>query len=172
MCIRDRIGLVPEDRKNQGVLIEQSIRVNTTLTSLGRVSKMGIIKHKKDKEFSKKILAELATKYASVEDNVSSLSGGNQQKIALAKWLAADCQCMILDEPTRGVDVGAKAEIYKNINKLAESGMAIIMISSEMEEIINMCDRVMIMRQGKIVGELEKNEMTENNLIKLSMGVR
>ena len=167
-----KIGLVPEDRKNQGVLIEQSIRVNTTLTSLGRVSKMGIIKHKKDKEFSKKILAELATKYASVEDNVSSLSGGNQQKIALAKWLAADCQCMILDEPTRGVDVGAKAEIYKNINKLAESGMAIIMISSEMEEIINMCDRVMIMRQGKIVGELEKNEMTENNLIKLSMGVR
>ena len=79
---------------------------------------------------------------------------------------------MILDEPTRGVDVGAKAEIYKNINKLAESGMAIIMISSEMEEIINMCDRVMIMRQGKIVGELEKNDMTENNLIKLSMGGR
>ncbi len=171
-AVKMRVGLVPEDRKNQGVLLDQSIRINTTMTSLRKVSKAGIIHHKKDSIYAREILKKLATKYASLEDQVSSLSGGNQQKVALAKWMAADCECIILDEPTRGVDVGAKAEIYSVINELAEAGIAIIMISSEMEEIINMCDRVMIMRQGRIVGELDKNELTEGNLIQLSMGVK
>ena len=111
------------------------------------------------------------TKYGGLEDPVSSLSGGNQQKVALAKWLAANCQVIILDEPTRGVDVGAKSEIYSIINSLAQDGAAVIMISSEMEEIINMCDRAVVMRQGIVTGELDKKELNEQGLIALAMGV-
>ncbi|MBC5649212.1 sugar ABC transporter ATP-binding protein [Christensenella tenuis] len=170
-AVRHGVGLLSEDRKQQGIVIERTIRENTTLTSLGKVSKFGIINHKKDKEFTRDILARLTTKYGDMEDSVSCLSGGNQQKVSLAKWLAADCEVIILDEPTRGVDVGAKAEIYKNINDLAEAGVAVIMVSSEMEEVINMCDRVVVMRQGKVVGELEKKDMNDKNIIGLSMGV-
>lgn len=167
-----KIGLLPEDRKNQGVLLEQSIRINTTLTSLDKICRFGIINKKKDKSKAKKELANISTKYGKLDDHVLSLSGGNQQKVALAKWLAADCECIILDEPTRGVDVGAKAEIYKCINRMADEGIGIVMISSEMEEIINICDRVIVMRQGEIVGELGKDEIHEQNLIKLAMGVK
>lgn len=171
-AVKSGLGLLPEDRKREGVLLKQSIRVNTTLSALKSVKRgMGIINKTKDKKTTERILAQLATKYGSMEDPVSSLSGGNQQKVALAKWLAADCKCIILDEPTRGVDVGAKVEIYKNINDLAAQGVAIIMISSEMTEIIGMCDRTLVMRQGVIAGELNKNELTEEHLIKLSMGV-
>ena len=120
----------------------------------------------------REVLKNIQTKYGDTEDNASSLSGGNQQKIALAKWIAADCKCIIFDEPTRGVDVGAKTEIYKVMNTLAENGVAVIMISSEMPEIIGMCDRVMVMRGGKIAGEVSKNELSENSLIKFAMGVK
>ncbi|MEF9916710.1 MAG: sugar ABC transporter ATP-binding protein [Lachnospiraceae bacterium] len=171
-AIDSGFGLLPEDRKKQGLLLEQSIRMNATLASLRKITnKLGIINHKKEKEYVKTLLASVSTKYGSAEDNVNSLSGGNQQKIALAKWLSADCKCIVFDEPTRGVDVGAKTEIYKIINSLAESGVAIIMISSEMPEIIGMCDRAIIMRQGEIAGELDKSELAENNLIKYAMGV-
>ncbi|MEA5004164.1 MAG: sugar ABC transporter ATP-binding protein [Christensenella sp.] len=171
-AVKNKLGLLPEDRKQQGVLLSQSIRINTTLSSLRKVEKApGWIDKKKDISVTEQILKQLSTKYGSMEDDVSSLSGGNQQKVALAKWLAADCECIILDEPTRGVDVGAKVEIYKNINDLAAQGTAIIMISSEMEEIIGMCDRAIIMRQGRVVGELQKDELSENNLINLAMGV-
>jgi len=170
-AIKNGLGFLPEDRKHQGLLLEQSIRMNTTLASMSKVKKFDIINHKKEKEYVKELLASIATKYGSTEDNANSLSGGNQQKVALAKWVAADCKCIILDEPTRGVDVGAKTEIYNIINQLAESGVAVILISSEMTEIIGMSDRVIVMRQGRISGELDKSEMTEDNLIKLSMGV-
>ena len=102
---------------------------------------------------------------------VSSLSGGNQQKVAISKLLASDCKVLILDEPTRGVDVGAKIEIYKIINSLVDQKYAVIMISSEMIEIIGMCDRAIVMRSGRIAGELKKDELTEQNLINYSMGV-
>ena len=107
-----------------------------------------------------------------MEEPVSTLSGGNQQKVALAKWLGSECKILIFDEPTRGVDVGAKVEIYKIMNRLAEEGAAIIMISSEMPEIIGMSDRVIVMREGRVTGELNKQELNEENLIKLSMGVK
>ena len=171
-AVKKGLGLLPEDRKQQGVLLEQSIRVNTTLSALRKITQLlGIINFQKDKKLAEDVLAELATKYNSIEDNTSSLSGGNQQKVALAKWLVADCKCIILDEPTRGVDVGAKVEIYKNINDLAEQGVANVMISSEMTEIIGMCDRALIMRQGMVVGELDRSELAEDRLIRYSMGV-
>jgi ribose transport system ATP-binding protein len=117
------------------------------------------------------LVEKLQIKLRSPQDNCSSLSGGNQQKVAISKLLGADCKVLLFDEPTRGVDVGAKIEIYKIINDLVGEGYAIIMISSEMQEIIGMCDRVAVMRSGEIAGELTKDEITEENLINLSMGV-
>ncbi len=172
-AVKNKLGMLPEDRKNEGVLLEQSIRMNVTLAALDKVTdKTGfIIKRKVEKEFVENILKSIQTKYASIENDVSSLSGGNQQKIALAKWIAADCKCIIFDEPTRGVDVGAKVEIYKVINQFAENGIAVVMISSEMPEIIGMCDRVYVMRNGLISGELAKEELSEDQLIGLAMEV-
>ena len=170
-AVKKGLGLLSEDRKNEGVLLNQSIRINTTLSALSKVTRSGWLNMSKDKALAGKVLDELTTKYASLEDNTSSLSGGNQQKVSLAKWLVADCKCIILDEPTRGVDVGAKVEIYKNINDLAEHGVAVVMVSSEMTEIIGMCDRTLIMRQGEVTGELNKSELSEKRLIRYSMGV-
>ena len=171
-AVKNGLGMLPEDRKQQGVLLDQSIKINTTLSNIKNITRaLGIIKGKKEKATVKQLLTDLAVKYASMEDNVSSLSGGNQQKIAIAKWLCADCDVIIFDEPTRGVDVGAKVEIYKIINQLAQEGVGIIMISSEMPEIIGMCDRAVVMKGGAIVGELDSHEINENNLINLAMGV-
>lgn len=170
-AIKEKFGLLPEDRKKQGLLLEQSIRMNTTLACLGKVTKFGFINHGAEKKYVKETLASIQTKYGDTEDNANSLSGGNQQKVALAKWIAADCKCIVFDEPTRGVDVGAKTEIYKVMNELAEQGVAVIMISSEMPEIIGMCDRVLVMRNGKISGEVRKDELSENALIQFAMGV-
>lgn len=172
-AVKKKLGMLPEDRKVQGLLLEQSIRTNTTLTCMAKITDKThcIICHKKEKAFVKDILSQIRTKYASTEDNVSSLSGGNQQKIALAKWIAANCKCIIFDEPTRGVDVGAKVEIYNVMNECAAQGVAVIMISSEMPEIIGMCDRVIVMSRGRVTGELARNELTENNMIKLAMEV-
>ncbi|MGI6070157.1 MAG: sugar ABC transporter ATP-binding protein [Blautia sp.] len=171
-AIKNGFGMLPENRKEQGLLLKQSVRMNTTLTVLGtKITHGGIINHKKEKEYAAELLASISTKYGSTEDNADSLSGGNQQKVALAKWVAADCKCIVFDEPTRGVDVGAKVEIYNIINALAEKGVGIIMISSEMTEIIGMCDRAIVMRQGEITGEFTNQEITENTMIKAAMGV-
>ncbi len=170
--IQNRFGLLPEDRKKQGLLLEQSIRMNTTLASMNKIkNRLDIIHHQKEKKYVKDLLADIATKYGSTEHNANSLSGGNQQKIALAKWLSADCKCIVFDEPTRGVDVGAKTEIYKIMNSLAQKGVGIIMVSSEMTEIIGMCDRAVIMRNGTVAGEVDKTELNETTLIKFAMGV-
>ncbi len=170
-AIKEKFGFLPEDRKKQGLLLEQSIRMNTTLACLDKITTSGLINHGAEKKFVKETLASIQTKYGNTEDNANSLSGGNQQKVALAKWIAADCKCIVFDEPTRGVDVGAKTEIYKVMNNLAEQGVAVIMISSEMPEIIGMCDRVVVMRNGKISGEVSRDELSENTLIKFAMGV-
>lgn len=172
-AVRHKFGMLPEDRKNEGVLLEQSIRMNVTIAALDKVTdKTGfIIRRKAERAFVEDILKSIQTKYASIDNDVSSLSGGNQQKIALAKWIAADCKCIVFDEPTRGVDIGAKVEIYKVINRFAESGIAVVMISSEMPEIIGMCDRVYVMRNGVVSGELEKEELSEDQLIGLAMEV-
>lgn len=172
-AVKKKLGMLPENRKEQGLLLNQSIRVNTTLTCMKKITNKTncIILHKREKTFVKEILGKIQTKYASTEDDVSSLSGGNQQKVALSKWIAANCKCIIFDEPTRGVDVGAKVEIYNVMNRCAQEGVAVIMISSEMPEVIGMCDRVIVMNRGRITGELSREELTENNLIKLAMEV-
>lgn len=169
-AVRAKLGMLPEDRKRQGVLLEQSIKMNTSITAMEKVQKKGIFSSKKETDFVKELLGRIHTKYASIENPASSLSGGNQQKVALAKWLAADCKCIIFDEPTRGVDVGAKTEIYHCINQLAEAGLAVIMISSEMPELIGMCDDIIVMHQGRIRGTLSRDEFSEDNIIFAAMG--
>ena len=171
-AVQQGIGLLPEDRKAHGVLLNLPIRHNITLTRLKEFEgPLSVIRKKKESGYIGETVNKLAIKTGSIENNVSSLSGGNQQKVAIAKLLAADCRVIIFDEPTRGVDVGAKIEIYKIINTLVAQKYAVIIISSEMMEIIGMCDRVIVMREGSVVGELPKEELTEENLIKYSMGV-
>lgn len=166
------LGMLPEDRKKHGVLLEMPIQVNGTLTIIDSIkSKFGKIDNKREEQIVDGLVQRLKAKIASKKDNVNTLSGGNQQKIALMKWVASRSKILLLDEPTRGVDVGAKVEIYRIINELAAQGVGIIICSSEMPEIIGMCDRVIVMRNGAVAGELHKNEITEYNLIKLAMGV-
>jgi ribose transport system ATP-binding protein len=170
-AVKRGIGLVPEDRKNQGVILPMSVRDNITLPSLEKVTALfGIFKPKTERAIVNGLIDQLNIKTSSMRSDVADLSGGNQQKVALAKWLSKTCDVLILDEPTRGVDVGAKVEIYNVINELAAQGIAIIMISSEMMEIIGMADRVMVMSRGRVTGFLEGDDITEENILRLSIG--
>ena len=164
-ALRYGIALLTEDRRADGIISDLSIRDNIVLASLKKFSKYGVMKDKEQNDETEKIFSRLNIKANSIRVPAFSLSGGNQQKVVLAKWLAADPQILILDEPTRGVDVGAKAEIYKIMNDLAARGIAIIMISSEMPEILGMCDRIYIMNEGKMAGELDAKEATQEGIM-------
>lgn len=177
VCFRDSaqaiekgLAMVPEDRKKQGLTLINSVGFNMTLASLGKVMNGPFLSEGKRNQVIGTYMHELNVKAASKDISVSSLSGGNQQKVVLAKWLATKPAVLILDEPTRGVDVGAKAEIYAIINRLAQEGMAIIMISSELPEIINMCDNVCVVREGRIVGRLSQRELEQEAIMKYATG--
>lgn len=163
------IGLLPEDRQHQGLILDWGIGRNITLSELSKYAKNGITNDKKEREAAKKLAEEVDTKAVSLFDLASSLSGGNQQKVVVAKLLASDLKLIILDEPTKGVDVGAKAAIYEIMGDLAKKGYAIIMISSEMPEILGMSDRIVVMCQGKVTGELSREEATQEGILKFSM---
>lgn len=169
-AIRAGIGLIPEDRKLQGCLLTRSIRVNTTISCLKKISRMGFVSAKQEKEITQKYIDYMETKTPGMEQMVGNLSGGNQQKVVIAKTLATDCDVIIFDEPTRGIDVGAKQEIYKLISRLAEEGKAIILISSEMEELIGLSDRIIVLYEGKISGEINKNEFSQASILELASG--
>lgn len=170
-AVKYGIGLVPENRKEHGVILSFSIRANVTMPNLKKLLNwLGNIRHATEKTIAKDLIQKLDIKTNGTETEVAALSGGNQQKVALAKWFNTDCKIIILDEPTRGVDVGAKVEIYHLINELARNGMGIIVISSEMMEIIGICDRVIVMNQGRVMGELCKEELTEENIMRLAIG--
>ncbi|MBE3580069.1 MAG: sugar ABC transporter ATP-binding protein [Thermoanaerobacteraceae bacterium] len=169
--VRNGLGLLPEDRKTQGVVLSMPVKANITMSSLRRITSLpGWISHRKENIIVDQIIERLRIKTNSPEQEVSELSGGNQQKVAVSKWLAAECKVIILDEPTRGVDVGAKVEIYRLINELAERGMGVLMISSEIPELIGMCDRVIVMREGRVVGEISQNELSEERIFRLAIG--
>ena len=169
---RSGVGFLPEDRKNQGVLLRRPIYQNITISCQDRITKVGVVQKKKEDPIVNRYVKDLSIKLGSVKDNVESLSGGNQQKVAIAKMLAGDPKVLFMDEPTRGVDVGAKVEIFNIINELVGQGYAVVMISSEMTEIIGMCDRAVIIREGYSVGELPREELSEINLIRYAMGVQ
>lgn len=170
-AIENGIAYVSEDRKNQGVLLKMPIRWNITLPILRRLSNMTFIDTKKENECVNKYKDALKIKTPSVEQLVGNLSGGNQQKVAVAKWLASNSKILILDEPTRGIDVGAKQEIYELINKLTKEGLGILMISSEMEEIMGMSDRMLVMAEGKVVGELQREEFSQDKILKYASNI-
>lgn len=164
------LALVPENRKTQGLVLENTVAFNATLTVLDRfIGKLRVNK-KLEREIVENGIKSMNIKTPSINQRVCNLSGGNQQKVVLAKWLATDPKILILDEPTRGIDVGAKAEIYKIINELAANGIAIIMISSELNEVINMCDRIAVMREGEISGVLNRQEFTQDLILKYAIG--
>ena len=165
-AIENKLAYISEDRKGNGLILSNSIRVNTTLAKMDKVRRFGgVIDKNKEYEVAESYREKLKTKTTSVEQNVGNLSGGNQQKVLLGKWMFTEPDIMILDEPTRGIDVGAKYEIYSIINSLAKEGKSIIMISSELPEILGMCDRIYVMNQGKFVGELERKEATQEKIM-------
>lgn len=164
------IALVPEDRKRQGLVLEMSIKENTTMPSMKRISTLAVISSDQEKEMSQSYMDSLRTKAPSIEQKTKNLSGGNQQKVVLAKWLAMDPQVLIFDEPTRGIDVGAKQEIYNIMNELADNGKTILMISSDMEELIGMSDRIVVLCKGRVTGLLEKEEVSQELILSKSAG--
>ena len=163
------IGLVTEDRKETGLVLPMDVTENTTITDLKSVSKGIILDRKAEEKVAQKYVTELKTKTPSLHQKINNLSGGNQQKVALAKWLYSNSDVLILDEPTRGIDVGAKFDIYCLMNELTEQGKAIIMISSELPEVLGMSDRVLVMHGGQIKGELTGDEMTAEKVMKLAI---
>lgn len=165
-AIKQGICLLTEDRKSQGLVLMHSVRENFGLANLDRLSKTGFINHKEEKEAFSKHIKGMKIKIPHQEQLAKNLSGGNQQKVVLAKWLQRDCDVIIIDEPTRGIDVGAKYEIYMLINELAKQGKAIIMISSELPEVIGMSDRIMVMRGGEISAEItDVQNVTQEQLL-------
>lgn len=160
-AIKHKLAYVTEDRKGNGLILSNPIKINTTLANLEAVSTHSVIDKDKEYDVAVDYKEKLKTKCPTVEQNVGNLSGGNQQKVLLAKWMFTDPDVLILDEPTRGIDVGAKYEIYCIINQLVAEGKSVIMISSELPEILGMCDRIYVMNEGKIVGELDGSEATQ-----------
>jgi rhamnose transport system ATP-binding protein len=168
-AIAHGLGYLPEDRRRHGVVLEMSIASNASLANLNGVARAGLIDRAEERASAQRYVEQLRIKTASVEAPVGSLSGGNQQKVALARWLATNPSVLILDEPTQGVDVGSKAEIHELMGALAERGLAIIMISSEMPEILGMSDRIAVMRAGTIRGTLTRAEATQDNVLELAI---
>ncbi|WP_062229167.1 sugar ABC transporter ATP-binding protein [Aureimonas frigidaquae] len=168
-AVRRGIGLVPEDRKAQGVVLDMAIRENATMADASRVTRAGFFRAGAERRLVQSLIASLRIKLQSMNDPVSSLSGGNQQKVVLAKWFNTGPDLIILDEPTRGVDVGAKTEIYSLIHRLASEGKAVIVISSEHAELFGLCDRVLVMGEGTLRGELLPPDFEEEKLLTLSM---
>ncbi len=169
-AIAQGVYLIPEDRRNLGLITTQAIRENVTLPDLSRYTTAGLLNVASEKAAAKKICGELNVKMASVETKVGNLSGGNQQKVVLAKWLSLDPKVLIFDEPTRGVDIGAKSEIYFLMRELAKKGVAIIVISSDMEEVLGISDRVAVMHEGRITGILERDGCSEEAVMQLAVG--
>ena len=169
-AIRHGVFLVPEDRRSCGLVVDFSVRENVSLPALGRYATCGIVADAQEREGVAAVCRQLQVKAPSIEVRAATLSGGNQQKVVLAKWLALGPRVLIVDEPTRGIDVGAKAEIYRLLRALAREGLSIVMISSDMEEILHLSDRVAVMHEGRLAGVLERADCTEQRIMTLAVG--
>lgn len=170
-AVRLGIGLIPENRKEQGLVLEFAVKHNITMPNIRSVrGALGVIRQKQENRLAQSLVEKLTVKTDSIDTAVHQLSGGNQQKVVLAKWFNTDSQVIIFDEPTRGVDVGAKIEIYNLINEFAKRNLGVIIISSELNEIIGMCDRTIVIDNGEKKGELKKEELSELNIMKLAVG--
>ena len=169
--VRAGLGFVPEDRKRHGVILPMSIRENITIANLADVSnRFGFINRRGEKRIADRLIEKLAIRTINPDNPVAKLSGGNQQKVAFAKWLTRRGKLILIDEPTRGVDVGAKTEIYKIINELTQAGYGILVVSSEMTEVMGLSDRILVMWEGRLQGDIRKAQFSEENLMRLSIG--
>lgn len=168
-AIRHGLFLVPEDRKEHGLTLESSVGHNISLPSLRKLAKGGLIRNKDESDYDDQGIKDLAIKTASRDTLAKNLSGGNQQKIVLARWFLKQPQVLVVDEPTRGVDVGSKAEIYEQIRALADTGVAVWVISSDMEELLKLCDRIVVMHEGQIAGEVAAAEATEEKIMQFAV---
>lgn len=164
------IGLIPEDRKQQGLLLDLPIFTNISMATMRDISRFTVVNSRAEKENVNRLVEAVTIKTPSIAQLVRNLSGGNQQKVVLAKWLAANCKVLIFDEPTRGIDVGARHEIYKLMNELCRQGIAIVMISSDMEEILGMSDRIMVLCEGHQAGILEREAFSQETILSLASG--
>ena len=171
IAMRHGIGLVPEDRKRQGLVLSMSAASNTTLATLAWLAKLGFIRRRAERAQASAYFTRLRVRAASPDVIAAGLSGGNQQKLVLAKWLAARCRVLILDEPTRGVDVGAKAEIHALIDQLAADGSAVILISSELPEVLHLSTRILVLREGRVAGELTRDAASQGAVMRLMAGI-
>ncbi|HEY4307827.1 MAG TPA: sugar ABC transporter ATP-binding protein [Pirellulales bacterium] len=169
-AIKAGLFLVPEDRRTQGLLLDYSVRRNISLASLEFLSRLGIIRRGEERSLANRMCERLSVRTSSIDKPVGMLSGGNQQKVVLAKWLARQPKLLILDEPTRGVDVGAKREIYALMDELTGTGVGILMISSDLEEILGMSDRVLVMHDGELAGALARHQLSEQAVMTLATG--
>jgi ABC-type sugar transport system ATPase subunit len=171
-AMRGGIGFLPEDRKRQGLVLMMSGRANLSMAMLERLSGMGILFQSRERKIAEDYFEKLNVKAPSIETSVKGLSGGNQQKVAIAKWLARGAKLLIVDEPTRGVDVGAKAAIHQLIDELARQGVAIMLISSELPEVLNLSTRIIVMRGGRIVAEVPRKEASQESVLRFMAGVK
>jgi ABC-type sugar transport system ATPase subunit len=170
-ALRAGIGFLPEDRKRLGLVLSMNCRENTSLAVLRRLSAAGFVRRKQERSLVQRYVDRLRVKTPSMDAPIAGLSGGNQQKIALAKWLARECAILIVDEPTRGVDVGAKAEIHHLVDELACQGLALLVISSELPEVMNLSRRIIVLRQGNVAGELPRADFSQPALLRLMAGL-
>jgi rhamnose transport system ATP-binding protein len=168
-AIEKGLALVPEDRQHLGLILPMPIGVNLTLAVLRSLTRFGICSSPREKNLIERLKKELDVRAPDASAAANTLSGGNQQKLVIGKWLAASPRILLLDEPTRGVDVGAKAEIYQLIRRLSEKGMATLLISSDLPEILSMSDRILVMRNGELSGELSREEASQENILSLSL---
>jgi ABC-type sugar transport system ATPase subunit len=166
-AIKGGIGLVPEDRKLQGLILKMTVRENTTLANMEATREKGFVSRRREEKITREYVQKLDIRTPGTEQRAVNLSGGNQQKVVIAKWLATGSKVLILDSPTRGIDVGAKKEIHELMGELASQGAAIIMVSSELPEILGMCDRIIVMHEGSIRGELKRSEATQEKIMEI-----
>jgi len=165
------MALVPEDRRQQGLIMDLSIERNITLLRARKLARLGLLFGGAEKRAATTWAEKLQTKLGKLSDAVGTLSGGNQQKVVLAKWLATAPQLLIVDEPTRGIDVGTKAEVHRLMSSLAADGLAVVMVSSELPEVLGMADRIVVLREGRVAAELNRDEATEETVMFAAMGV-
>jgi rhamnose transport system ATP-binding protein len=164
------VGFVPEDRRQNGLVMEMSTAQNIALASLGRLDRLGLIFSRTERSFAAAWAKRLQVKYGRISSPVTLLSGGNQQKVVLAKWLAREPALLIVDEPTRGIDVGTKAEVHRLLAALAGDGVAVLVISSELPEVLTLADRVLVMREGRLVATLAREQATEEAIVAAATG--
>jgi D-xylose transport system ATP-binding protein len=169
-AIRSGVSLVSEDRKRYGLVLGMDVKENSTLASLRRISRLGVINKNEEIKSSGRYVKELRTKTPSLEQKVGNLSGGNQQKVVIAKWLLTQPKVLFLDEPTRGIDVGAKVEIYNIMNDLVDRGVCVVMISSELPEVLGMSDRILVIHEGRITGSFARDEASEEKVMQFATG--